>query len=52
MVYISSYVYGRPEVETLDGFAESSISYMRASFEKYSLLTGYDAAVPVSRFLS
>ena len=51
MVYISSWVESRPEVETLDGFAESSINYIRASFEKYSLLTGYDAAEPDSEDL-
>ena len=42
MVYLSSYIDGKKGIDTLDGFSDNTLDYLKEIFDKYSTLSGYD----------
>ena len=42
MVYLSSYIDGHKDVDTLNGFSNDTLDYFEEIYEKYSTLTGFD----------
>ena len=42
MVYLSSYIDGHKDVDTLNGFSNDTLDYFKEIYENYITLTGYD----------